>query len=77
MDKKTESALDTQVGGNHYKNFKIQPVKFIETNDLTFLEGCIIKRICRWSRGGKGKQDLLKARHEIDLLLELRVDETL
>ena len=37
--------LNLQIGGDHYKNFKIQPVEFITMNNLNFLEGCIIKRI--------------------------------
>lgn len=37
-------ALDTQVGGDHYKTMKIQPVEFIHANGIPFLEGCIIKR---------------------------------
>lgn len=48
----------------------IQPVGFIERNGLGFLEGCIVKRICRWRRKD-GTRDLLKAKHEIDLLIEL------
>ena len=62
---------EIQVGGSHYKDFPIQPAEFIERNGLSFLEGCVVKRLCRWRRGGKGREDLLKARHEIDLLLEL------
>ena len=64
-----------QVGGDHYKSLAIQPAEFAERNGLSFLEGCVIKRLCRWRRGGKGCEDLLKARHEIDLLLELYADE--
>lgn len=40
--------LDVQVGGEHYKNYAIQPVEFITKNKLGFLEGCVIKRICRY-----------------------------
>ena len=63
------SPLETQVGGDHYKKMRIQPVEFITANSLPFLEGCIIKRICRW-RDKDGVLDLEKARHEIDLLIE-------
>lgn len=63
-------ALNNQVGGSHYKNLTIQPVEFIEKNNLSFLEGCIIKRICRW-KNKNGIQDLEKAKHEIDLLIQL------
>lgn len=63
------TASKTQVGGNHYKDFVIQPSEFIHKNRLGFLEGNIIKYVCR--HGAKhGRQDLLKARHYIDLLLE-------
>ena len=62
--------LDEQVGGNHYKDMAIQPVEFIHANNLGFLEGCIIKRICRW-RNKDGIKDLEKIRHEIDLLIQL------
>lgn len=67
--------LNTQVGGDHYRKMRIQPITFITLNGLNFLEGSIIKRICRWQRGGKGKEDLLKARHEIDLLLSFYYPE--
>jgi hypothetical protein len=66
---------ELQIGGSHYKSFPIQPAEFAERNCLSFLEGCVVKRLCRWRRGGKGREDLLKARHEIDLLLELHPDK--
>lgn len=67
------SALDTQVGGSHYREGGIQPVQYIEANDLKFLEGCVVKRVTRHDRPtGKGRQDIEKAIHELQLLLELR-----
>lgn len=63
-------SLKVQVGGSHYKGFVIQPVEFIEKNGLSFLEGCIIKRICRHA-GKNGIEDLEKAKHEIDMLIDL------
>ena len=63
------SAKDKQVGGGHYKDFAIQPVEFITRNNLGFLEGCVIKRMCRWQAKG-GVEDLRKAIHEIELLIE-------
>lgn len=65
-----KSALETQVGGNHYKDLKIQPIEFIHANNIPFCEANAIKYLCRW-RHKNGKQDLLKARHYIDLLIEL------
>jgi hypothetical protein len=67
---KPDSALDVQVGGGHYKDMKIQPVEFITVNNLGFLEGCIVKRICRWKEKD-GLKDLEKIKHEVDLLIEL------
>jgi hypothetical protein len=67
-------ALQTQEGGSHYKEMAIQPVEFITANKLTFLEGCVVKRICRHRRKN-GIEDLLKAKHEIDLLIQLEYSE--
>lgn len=70
------SALGKQIGGNHYRDGGIQPVQYIEANGLGFLEGCAIKRLTRHNRaGGKGRQDIEKAIHELQLLLELRYGE--
>lgn len=67
------SALDTQVGGGHYREGGIQPVQYIEANDLRFLEASVVKRVTRHNRAtGKGRQDIEKAIHELQLLLELR-----
>ena len=62
-------ASEVQEGGNHYKRYTIQPIEFIVKNDLGFIEGNIIKYVMR-HREKNGKQDLLKAKHYIDLLLE-------
>jgi len=64
------SALDVQVAGNHYKNLKIQPVVYIHTNKIPFIEGCIIKYASRWRDKG-GIKDLEKIKHFVDLLIEL------
>jgi len=58
-----------QVGGNHYKNYKIQPVEFIIKNNIGFVEGNIIKYVLRFKEKG-GVQDLLKAKHYIELLID-------
>lgn len=58
-----DNPLKYQVGGEHYKHFKIQPVEFITVNKLSFLQGCIIKRICRQKPG-----DIDKIKHEIRLI---------
>lgn len=62
-------ASDRQVGGNHYVDMRISPVEFIYANDIPFLEGCIIKRVCR-HRSKNGREDIEKAIHELQLILE-------
>lgn len=64
------SALEKQEGGDHYKGLAIQPVEFIHRNGIGFLEGNAIKYLCRW-RNKNGIQDLRKAIHYIELLIEM------
>lgn len=64
------SALEVQVGGNHYKECKIQPIEYIHANGLDFFQGNVVKYITRF-RHKNGKQDLLKIKHYVDLLIEL------
>jgi len=52
----------------HYAH-PIQPVEYILRNKLGFCEGNVIKYITRW-RLKNGREDLLKARHYIDMLIE-------
>jgi len=62
-------ALDLQVGGSHYKDMAIQPVEYIHANGIGYFEGCVIKYVSRW-RNKNGVEDLHKARHFLDLLIE-------
>ena len=63
------SAYDTQVGGAHYKGMPIQPVQYILANGLPFVEGAVVKYVSRWRAKG-GVEDLKKARHFLDMLIE-------
>ena len=60
---------DIQIGGQHYKNRKIQPITYIMENELGFCEGNIVKYITRY-KDKNGIEDLMKARHYIDFLIE-------
>ena len=53
----------------HYTQHKIQPMEYIGMNRLGFLEGNIIKYVSRYNLKN-GVQDLLKARHYLDKLIE-------
>tara|TARA_R110000803_G_scaffold94312_1_gene161935 strand:+ start:3503 stop:3715 length:213 start_codon:yes stop_codon:yes gene_type:complete len=66
--------LDVQVGGDHYKNMAIQPVEFCQKNEMNCCESNVVKYVSR-HRFKNGKQDLEKAKHFIDLLIELEYPE--
>jgi hypothetical protein len=81
LEPKTVSIFDTkfepvsaanaiQVGGGHYQNKAIQPWDYIVSNRLGYLEGNVVKYVSRWQDKG-GRQDLEKARHYLDKLLEV------
>jgi hypothetical protein len=63
-------ALSKQVAGSHYKDLPIQPVEFIYANAIGYFEGNVIKYVSRW-RKKNGIADLEKAKHYIELLIEL------
>lgn len=68
---------DTQIGGDHYKKMAIQPTEYIAKNGLGYIEGNIIKYISRY-KSKNGLEDLKKARHYLDMLIEdLEPDEVL
>ena len=56
----------TQVGGNHYTKFPIQPYEFISKNNLSFFQGNVIKYVCRYNYKN-GVEDLEKIKHYCEL----------
>lgn len=66
----TSNPLDVQVGGGHYKALPIQPVEYNMKNNLNYCQGSVVKYITRYKEKG-GVEDLKKAKHFIDLLIEL------
>jgi hypothetical protein len=71
MEPKKDSPLQKQTGGTHYKNMAIQPAEYAEKNGLSLLEGNVVKYITRWKLKGQPLSDLEKAKHCIDLLIEI------
>jgi hypothetical protein len=71
----SESALDIQIDGSHYKNMAIQPIVYIYANQLPFIEGNIVKYVSRW-KNKNGIKDLEKARHLIDMLIEFETNQS-
>lgn len=69
-----ERASQTQVAGGHYAKYAIQPSEFIHRNGIGFLAGNVIKYVVR-HRDKNGAEDLRKARHYIDLILEWEYEQ--
>lgn len=72
----SDSALNKQVGGNHYKQFAIQPVEFINANNLSYMQGNVIKYVVRYPFKN-GITDLEKAKHYIEMLIEFERNKQL
>ncbi|HEP9275653.1 TPA: DUF3310 domain-containing protein [Pseudomonas aeruginosa] len=70
VDTYSASPLHQQEGGDHYRLQAIQPVQYIHANGIGYLEGNVIKYVSRW-RKKNGIEDLKKAKHYIELLIEL------
>lgn len=69
---KEVSVLDRQVGGSHYKQYKIQPYEFFLVNQIPHHKAAIIRRILRYDHPtGKGLEDLQKIMHEIEMIIQL------
>ena len=66
----TNSPLDVQEGGNHYKKYKIQPIEYIHANGIGYLEGNVIKYVTR-HQDKNGVEDIKKAMHYLELILEM------
>ena len=71
------SAFDTQVGGSHYKDrgASMQPWAIIDAWGLDFYAGNVLKYILR-HQYKDGVEDLKKARHYLDRLIEKAEDQT-
>jgi hypothetical protein len=60
-----------QEGGTHYLHFVIQPIDFIQKNNLGWCAGNVVKYVTRYPFKGQPLEDLKKARHYLDKLIEL------
>ena len=67
------SANDRQVGGRHYKTGAImEHWDLIERFGIGYLEGCATKYIARWRLKERPLEDLEKALHYVEKLIEMR-----
>lgn len=69
-----KSAMDVQVGGDHYKTMPIQPMEFSMANGLDACQHTVVKYVTRFRVKG-GVEDLHKAKHVIDMLIELELQK--
>lgn len=65
------STLDTQVGGEHYRSRSIQPVEYIDANNLDFFEGNVVKYITRHRVKGQA-EDIKKVIHYAQMILHFK-----
>ena len=68
FDESWDEPLTAQVGGDHYKNLAIQPVEYIIANNLSYLQGSVIKYTTRYKSKG-GVEDLNKAIHFLQMMI--------
>jgi hypothetical protein len=64
------TAINEQIGGDHYKHMPIQPMEYSMKNNLNACQHTAVKYVTRYKVKG-GKQDLLKAIHCIEMLIEM------
>ena len=69
-EEKEKSALDEQVGGDHYKKLGVQPVELIKVINANYFQGNVIKYVTRY-KDKNGVKDLEKAKHYLELIGEL------
>ena len=70
LEQELGKASSQQVGGDHYCKMAIQPAEYAQLNNLNFIEGCVVKYVSR-HRNKNGAEDIKKAIHFLNLLLEI------
>lgn len=68
------NAFARQEGGDHYQGMAIQPAEYIIANGMPWMEGNVVKYVSRWRAKG-GVEDLRKARHSLDMLIEFETEK--
>ena len=68
------NSWDIQIGGDHYKKYKIQPMDYSMQNGLDPLQHTIVKYVTRFRDKNQPVEDLRKARHCIDMLLDIEMN---
>ena len=66
----SDALLEQAPKSDHYRRLAIQPLEYIEANNLSYHEGNVIKYVSRW-RFKDGIDDLKKAKFYVERLIEL------
>ena len=74
LEQELGKASSQQVGGDHYCKMAIQPAEYAQLNNLNFIEGCVVKYVSR-HRNKNGAEDIKKAIHFLNLLLEIEYNQ--
>jgi hypothetical protein len=67
--------LDIQIGGDHYRKYKIQPIEYCQGNELNCCESNIVKYATRHRDKG-GRVDVEKIIHYAQIILEMEYTDT-
>ena len=68
------SALQYQIGGDHYSKLAIQPMEYSMANKLDACQHTAIKYVTRFRDKG-GVEDLKKAIHVIEMLIQFEEEK--
>lgn len=71
----SDNALEVQVGGDHYKNYNIQPIEYITKAGLSYLQGTIFRYAIR-HRNKNGAEDIEKAKHYAQIAKQMYHNHT-
>jgi len=64
---------NNKISPDYYQKGKIEVTDFITDQNMTFVEGNVVKYVCRY-KDKSGIQDLRKARWYLDKLIEIQMD---
>lgn len=70
-----ENALEKQIGGQHYKHYKMEPIELIVACKWDFIQGNIAKYLLR-AKYKNGLEDIEKAKHYCELGKDLTVGKS-
>ena len=65
--------MSNNISPSYYKKGSVEVTDFITSNEMSFVEGNIIKYVTRY-KDKSGIQDLRKARWYLDKLIEAQLD---